>query len=59
MIQIEREKLEQALKALESCYDVDVHPANGSTIQDKAIADIKEALAQPEPLPVQEPGAKP
>ena len=59
MIQIEREKLEQVLEALESCYDVDVHPADGSTIQDKAITTIKEALAQPEPLPVQEPGAKP
>ena len=49
----EREVLKLALEALEICYDVDSYPADGSTVQDKAIAAIKKALAQP-PLPVQE-----
>jgi len=46
-VTIDREKLMLVLEALKRCYDVDTHPADGSTIQDKAITLIEEVLAQP------------
>jgi hypothetical protein len=46
------EALKLALEALKSCYDVDSWPADGSTIQDEAIAKCEEALAQSAKEPV-------
>lgn len=48
----DRELLQQALDALEQCYDVYAYPANGTTTQDDAIRAIQARLAQPEPEPV-------
>jgi hypothetical protein len=53
-IKIERAKLRKVLDALKRCYDVRDYPADGSTLQDEAIAALKEALA----APVQEPVGK-
>jgi hypothetical protein len=53
MITIDRSVLEQALDALEQCYDVESYPANGKTIQDDAITALREALAQPASQPTE------
>lgn len=44
----DKELLQQALDALESCYDVYEYPANGRTPQDETIQAIKARLAQPD-----------
>jgi len=44
----DRELMQQALDALEWCYDVAEWPANGKSAQDKAIEALRARLAQPE-----------
>ena len=44
----DRELMQQALDALEWCYDVTEWPANGKSAQDKAIEALRARLAQPE-----------
>ena len=48
----DRELMQEALYALEWCYDVTEWPANGKSAQDKAIEALRARLAQPEPEPV-------
>lgn len=43
--------LELVIAALEECYDVSVYPGNGKTIQDIAIREAKEKLAESKPTP--------
>ena len=40
------EVLRQAREALSSCYDVEYHPADGSTKQDAAITAIDKVLGE-------------
>ena len=47
-----REVMQQALEALENCYDVMSYPADGKTRQDKAITALRTALEQPEQEPI-------
>ena len=44
----DRELMQQALDALEWCYDVTEWPVNGKSAQDKAIEALRARLAQPE-----------
>ena len=48
----DRELMQQALDALEWCYDVTEWPASGESAQDKAIDALRARLAQPEQEPV-------
>ena len=48
-ILIDEAKLLRWISALKNCYDVDVYPSDGSTAQDKAIAEMIQALEQPAP----------
>lgn len=41
-----RTVMEQALEALERCYDVNDWPANGTSKQDSAITSLKQALGR-------------
>lgn len=42
-----RELIKQAIKALESCYDVTEYPCNGKTFQDETIRALKNELENP------------
>ena len=46
-ILIDEAKLLKWISALKNCYDVDVYPSDGSTEQDKAIAEMIQALEKP------------
>jgi len=46
-----RDAAQQALSALESCYDVEYHPADGTTPQDAAITALRAALSARQPAP--------